>query len=126
MRTGGDGGCHSTWPQQLKPHFPPAEEKIHRDDDTNFAFPSGEQLFGKVRQGHVNWGYMKDVLHEVNKYQRDPSLLFLISPSGPFLSLYLFKWCRKGGDGERVVYTSQLETDRTFYNPQCPACEKME
>lgn len=69
-------------------------------------------------------GDVKDVLHEVNKYQRDSSL-FLVSASGPFLSLYLFKRWRKGGDGERVVYTSQLETDRTFYNPQCPACEKM-
>lgn len=31
--------------------------------------------------------------------------------------LYLFKCWRKGGDSERVVYTSQLEADRTFYIP---------
>lgn len=43
-------------------------------------------------------------------------LLFLVLPSSPFLTMYLFKWWIKRGDRERVVYTSQLEADRTFYN----------
>lgn len=59
--------------------------------NASFAFSLGEHLFVKVLQGHVNGGDVKDVLHEVNKYQRDSSLLFLASASGPFLSLYLFK-----------------------------------
>lgn len=85
-----------------------------KTSNAGFTFSSGKKLFGQVRQGHRNWGDMKDVLREVNKYQRDPSLLFLVSPSGLFHSLYLFKLWREGGDGERVVYGSQLETDRTF------------
>jgi len=75
---------------------------------------------------------MKDVLHEVTEYQRDPSLLLLL--------LYFLSSClalglisqplfiqvvEKGGDGERVVYTAQLDTDRTFNNPAVSfACEK--
>lgn len=35
----------------------------------------------------------------------------------PIFRLYLFTCWRKGGDGERVVYTSQLEADRTYYKP---------
>lgn len=74
-------------------------------------------MCGKVVRCHVNLDDMKDVLPEVNKYQRDAFLLFLVLASGPFLSFYLFKWFRKGGGSERVVCISQLEADRTFYNP---------
>lgn len=42
----------------------------------SFTFSSCEQLFGKVHQGHVNWGGVKDVLSEVNNYQRDPCFPF--------------------------------------------------
>lgn len=35
----------------------------------------------------------------------------------PIFRLYLFTCWRKGGDSERVVYTSQLEADRTYYKP---------
>lgn len=42
----------------------------------------------------------------------------------PISQLLFIQAVEKGGDGERVVYTSQLETDRTFYNPQRRACEK--
>lgn len=105
--------------------------QVRRDEDKQRElrfFSSGERLFRKSPpRPRRNWGDMKDVLREVNKYQRDPSLLFFLShPPAHFSASYLFKWCRKGGDGERVVYTSQLETDRTFYNPQCPVCEKMQ
>lgn len=85
--------------------------------NASFALPYGEQLCGKVVRCHVNLDDMKDVLPEVNKYQRDPFLIFLVLASGPFLSFYLFKWFRKGGGSERVVCISQLEADRTFYNP---------
>lgn len=86
-------------------------------NNASFTLSLGERLFGKIHQGHVNWDDMKDVQREVNKYQRDFLLCSLVLPSGPFLSLYLFKCWRKGGNGERIVYTSQLEADRTFYNP---------
>lgn len=106
----------------------PQLRQIHHMEDKQckLCFFFWRAVVWQSPPSHVNWGDMKDVLHEVNKYQRDPSLLFLVSPSGPFLSFYLFKWWRKGGDSERIVYASQLETDRTFYNPQCPACEKMQ
>lgn len=109
----------------FSPHGPSSSSLISHQlktttmkiNNASFALSLGEQLFGKIHQGHVNCGDMKDVPREVNKYQRDLLLLSLVLPSGPFLSLYLFKCWRKGGNGDRIVYTSQLEADRTFYNP---------
>lgn len=60
---------------------------------------------------------MKDGLHEINKDQRDPFLLFPVFPSGLFSDFIYSSVGEKGGGSERVVYTSQLEADRTFSIP---------
>lgn len=92
--------------------------------NASFALPYGEQLCGRVVRCHVTLGDMKDVLPEVNKYQRDPFLLFLALASGPFLSFYLFKWWRKGG-AVKGLYASHSWKLIGLFTTLCSACEKM-
>lgn len=68
------------------------------------AFFSWPALVWRVRQGHVNWGDMRDVLHEVNKSQKK-AVFFLTLCLGPFLSLYLFKCWREKEGTVKGLYT---------------------
>lgn len=94
--------------------------------NASFTLSPGEQLFGKVHQGHVNWGDMKDMLHEVNKYQKGPFPPFscLTPPAHFSASIY-----SSGGEKEGTVkglYTPHSWKLIGLFTTQCPACEKMQ
>lgn len=73
---------------------------------------------------HKNWGDMKDGLHELNKDQRDPFLLFLVLPSGLFSDFIYSSVGAKEGT-VKGLYTPHSWRLIGLFITLCPACEKM-
>lgn len=67
---------------------------------------------------------MKDELHALNKFQRDPFLLFAALPSGLFSDFIYSSVGEKEGT-VKGLYTPHSWRLIGLIITQCPACEKM-